>query len=55
MGRVLDLTPPTFDGDVKEFCRQTERYLQELTEKTDYELLKIRKQLRGQGEGSAEA
>ena len=48
MGKVLDLAPPAFDGDVQGFCRKAERYLQELTERTDYELMKIKKQLREQ-------
>lgn len=43
MGRVLDLTPPAFEGDVTSYAREVERYLYKLTESVDYELYKMKK------------
>jgi hypothetical protein len=43
MGRVLDLTPPAFEGDVIEYATAVERYLYKLTEAVDYELYKMKK------------
>ena len=43
MGKVLDLTPPAFEGDTKRYCSEVERYLYKLTESVDYELYKMKK------------
>lgn len=44
MGRVLNLTPPTFEGNAADYAMKVERYLYQLQEQVDYALLKLQKQ-----------